>query len=690
MMTIFFLSRQGCFSNNPLQFLDTLSTQMETAAAYVNQLSDIIPHDNSTVDTLNDACGQDIISFLVPALDDLNRQLGILQKHIQQLVDTVSCHQISPLFRRISHGAMCIESPYALAVLWSCSLVLCILSFVMLTTRAALYNAVRHKKPRQKKPRRVVEKEFSEYQNFMKQYYDGTDRWRLDHPLPKSQHPPEEKPGLIKASTICLEFDDRLDTRGTFETALSSSPSTSEEDQYDDENGGNLNHDQQKQNRNRENKLEAASDIGGIHHQSIDGTNFGEDDSNGSEYDSEISDENDDDDDGRSNDSDSIDEQSAVMSFLSETRSIAMQTLQSLQKIKPLLASINPMLAPRHEQDFSQDDDEVFSSRDIREVMNDKVEPSSVCDDSMYLETKSMCDPPTTPGLYPVPHPMLDRNSASPHFPSMTNESVYTRSGGQRRWAARGESSQKDEGGKAGLFGHSARHLSQRRPNRTEPEHASVRGFDGPRVLNVLTTPSSVISALTPLAPLKPFSYLYRTKNDEKHFDDLYHDDDENDIFQDEEDCSHGDNDEDGRTILKTPQQRRHQREGLSVFSLSPDVDSIRPTKLEMSPMLTPAPLKGRPAARGPSHTRSRPNEESDNPQGKFSTSTTSRTVRTRGKTSYRDDGELESEPKTGTRSRIVQELVRRYEGNSNPEVISVRRKKSTSSSFPRGNQALS
>jgi hypothetical protein len=662
---------------------------MDTAVAYVNELSDIIPHDNSTVATLNEACGQEIMSILFPALDDLNQQLGKLQNHIQQLADTVSCHQISPLFRRISHGAMCTESPFALTVLWSCSLVLCILSLVMLTTRAALYNAVRHKKPRQKKPRRVVEKEFTEYQDFMKQYYDDTDQWKLDDPLPTSQEHNKDKKysgHQQKASKICLDFDSHLDQRLTFETAISSSPTTSEEDEQGDDNGGNLEDGKQRRRRRMDSKLETASDIGGIHQQSLDGTSFEEDDSYGSEYDSEISDENIDDDDGGSKDCDSMDdEQSAVMSFLSETRSIAMQTLQSLQKIKPLLASINPMLAPRFEHDESQDDDMIFSSQKDRKVIHDKVE------DSVYVATESICDPPTTPGLHPVPKPMRDKNkhqgvgeamdddSSISHSFTPVYDSLYTRIDGFVR----------DKDGKGRVLGRSVRHLPQRRSNRTNRQHASVPGFNGPHLMDALTTPSSVISALTPLAPFKPFSFLYRTKNDEEHFDDLYHDDDGKvDIFQDKEGSCDGD--EAGRINVQTPkqqQQQYHRRDGMSFFSLSPDVDSIRPTKLEMSPLLMPVQMKNRPPGRDFPHSRSRRNEKPNEPPGKFSVATTGSTVRSRRKPLYRDELESDSEATAGIRTSTVQQLVRRYDRKPTTEIVSVRHQTSSTSSFPRGNQ---
>lgn len=692
---------------------------MDAAVAHVNQLSTILPQDNHTISTLNDACGRDM-AFLFPALHDLNQQLSILHTHMENLADAASCHQISPLFRRLSHGAMCLETPHSLTVLWSCSLVLCILCMVMLTTRAALYNAVRRKKPRDKKPRRVVEKEFSEYQEFMGKYYHDTDAWKLDDPLPQY-----DKPIIInnhnnksKATQICLEFDDALQSKPTFETTPSSTPTSSgENDDLDGDEDGIA----KRRGAAAAARLEAASEIGGIH-QSVDVSKLWDDDSDsyGSEYDSEISDDesinnNESDEDGHSMD----DEQSAVMSFLSETRSIARQTLHSLQKIKPLLlASINPMLAPRHESnqqndyDENEDDDDfLFRNEEIGghgNVVKD-VE-SSVCEDSMYLTTESMSGPPSTPGLHPKPKSMLgggndtkeddkeDDNESTESATNMGYANPYFKKQDHRRQPKRPtghddgllKKENNNDNSKAGWFGRSVRHrqtAAGKKSAGSNHKSKAASAFDGPRLLEVLT-PSSVISALTPLAPNKPFSFLYRTKSEKEVFSDMYTDANGNGgdgVFED----SNG-SDEENEAVGGIKPPTTPHRDGMSVFSLSPGVASIRPTKLEMSPLLTPVELKRRrPTIRSRSRSRPRMEEPPERTPPKYA-GTTRGTIRARRLVDYGQSSGAAASNTEPTKSSArpttsVQDLVRRYD-RPKKEVVSVRRKTSapSSSSFPR------
>ncbi|KAG7338842.1 hypothetical protein IV203_012788 [Nitzschia inconspicua] len=699
----------GCLSDNPLSFLNTISSDLESAVAHVNQLSTILaPDDNQTIATLNEVCDRDL-SFLAPALHDLNQLLGNLRTHVQQLADCASCHRISPLFRRLSHGAMCVEMPQSLTVLWSCCFVLCILCMVMLTTRAALYNSVKRKKARNKKPRRVVEKEFSDYQEFMGQYYEDTQHWNLDEPLPQY-----DKPIVQKATKICLEFDDNyLETKPTFDTAPSSTPTSEELGDID----GTITNWRASATA----RLDEASDVGGFHRydrKSVDVSRLWEDDSYGSEYDSEISDD-DSNKDGEASIDD--DEESAMMSFISETKSIAMQTLHSLQKIKPLLASINPMLASRHdrsdeEEDDNRDDDFLFQNKDIGRAPTKQaleLDPS-VCEDSLYFGTQSMFDPPSTPGLHPKSTGGHSRNAENANYDERSDDSFGYANPYVRKTQV--QSKMRQDGllheniVKNGWFGRSAKHRSDKLStvksitasiggkSSHSKRHTPVETFEGPRMFQILT-PSSIISTLTPSAPNKPFSFLYRTKDDKEVFHDLYCDDD-NDagdgVFVGNKDGSVSSIDD---SIVGIQPPTTPRRDSSSVFSLSPAVASIRPTKLELSPLLTPVQQKRRSSNRSRSRSRPRSFVVSEGPSNRSRSQSRPRSLVVSETTSPKHGNSVvrssirsrkqrsgSMDPPNIPSSTTVQGLVVAQQERPKKEVKSVRRKSSqwSSSSYPR------
>jgi hypothetical protein len=511
----------GCLkSENPLDFLDDISSKINVAVAHVNQLSSFLPeHDNAdALATLNEACGTDM-SFLAPAFLDLSNQLTGVQSHMEQLIDTASCNQLSPLLRRISHGALCVESPFGLTVMWCCSLVLCILCFIMLSTRAALYNAVKPKKPRDKKPRRVVEKEFAEYKEYMAQYYEDAGLWKIDHPVPSETQ---------KATKISLEFDQDLESKRTFDTASSSSNPS-------DEGYGHFQREESSGPKNGE-----ASEICGIHQ------NHQEDDSYGSSYDSEVSDDSDADDGNDSID----DEQSAIVSFISETKSIAMQTVHSLQRLTPMLLGnfkLGSVLKPTGKVNDDNEDDEADLDNAFlfEDGPRSATIQNSMREESMYTTT-SMIHYPTTLGLEPSSgglaakkkSPARDRRNFH-HYMGASTDTPSTPS-------SRGRNT-RSSAIRAGLwkevYGNSAR------------VRKNDHYFDGPRLLEALT-PSSAISALTPLAPSKVFSFLSRSKSDK--YD--------------------GDGPNTPSSSSRNP-----------LFSFSPAELSVEPKQLELSPLLTPS-----------------------------------------------------------------------------------------------------
>jgi hypothetical protein len=82
----------------------------------------------------------------------------------------------------------------------------------MLTTRAALYNAIVKRKKRETKPKRVVEKEFEEYKEFMQMYYEDAAEWKL--------HGDKKRTGILE-----IDFGQHIQSIPTLETERMSSGS---------------------------------------------------------------------------------------------------------------------------------------------------------------------------------------------------------------------------------------------------------------------------------------------------------------------------------------------------------------------------------------------------------------------------------------------------------------------------------
>ena len=505
-------------TENPLQFLEEFSNESDEAAARVNQLATLLPttvitttattsmvseseqqgnnSENQTatssipatatlsLERLNKACRRDM-SFLPPAINDVKSQVDRIKTNIHKLTDTLSCGQISPLLRRVSHGAICVESPYGLTILWSTSFGIGILCFVLLTVRAALYNSVKNKKRRPTKPRRIVEKEFEEYKDFMGKYYGGdtTKEWKIDGvPLPPTK--------------LEFEFDKDLEMKGTFETS----------DNESDEDDG--------------------SENAGIH---IRGNEY-DDSSYGSSYDSEISDDDENDEDSSINSSEDGDEQSsAIGSFISDTRSIAMQTIHSLRNIKSLLSSSARKSSHRHADNTKQyhddnnNDDADGEDRSIDDAAlsfpkklgtvfdndkyneggddddDDESRENSISDDSMYLPTPVSISSNTAGKISPLRY-QARAGAAGILYKKKTDTS------------STGDS------------------YCDKEEDDEDDKNLTSRILIASNRLKQAWTPLSVISALSPAAPRKAFSFLART---------LYTGDgNDDDYFFDEEDYS--------------------------------------------------------------------------------------------------------------------------------------------------------
>jgi hypothetical protein len=91
-------------------------------------------------------------------------------------VDLTDCSTIAPIFHRISYGMACVESPEGLSWMFFITYGIAVLSMILLTTRAALFNPVIQGKRRKRR-----EREFEEYKEYMGTFYN-TSAWKMDTP----------------------------------------------------------------------------------------------------------------------------------------------------------------------------------------------------------------------------------------------------------------------------------------------------------------------------------------------------------------------------------------------------------------------------------------------------------------------------------------------------------------------------
>lgn len=246
------------------------------------------------MDTLSNECGADV-SFLPETLGSLQDHLQTLQEQIHAFVDLTSCSEVSPIIRRVTHGAICDESAKGFTWIWASCFSLLVCCFTLLTVRAALFNSIKKGKSREKKPKRVVEKEFEEYKEYMTEYYgDEVGKWQLE--------------GAKKKNTVDkVEFDlgsQFLHRNPTFGTE-SSSPESAE--------GGVF-----KFSDEASEESESKSDAKEQAAVNDDSSSVG------SSYDS-CSDD--------SQSDDSADDQSAFVSFMIETKSMVRQSLESAKEL---------------------------------------------------------------------------------------------------------------------------------------------------------------------------------------------------------------------------------------------------------------------------------------------------------------------------------------------------------------------
>lgn len=160
-------------STNPLAFLTGIESTVSDTHSKISELYSIL--NSNSLSSIVEACG-DINSILVAnaTLYTLEQNLFNMRGTLSALVDLTGCSSISPVFRRLFFGSTCSVSVNGLAWLYSSLLSISILGFVIVSTRAALFNPVI--RGRRSKRR---EKEFADYKLFMSKFYN-TANWELD------------------------------------------------------------------------------------------------------------------------------------------------------------------------------------------------------------------------------------------------------------------------------------------------------------------------------------------------------------------------------------------------------------------------------------------------------------------------------------------------------------------------------
>ena len=132
--------------------------------------------DQVGIDQVSKVCGADITP-LVSGMQRIAESLQVAQDNLQSALDVSDCATITPILDGVFHGAICNEAVTSLTWMFGTAMAITILGSVLVTLRAALYNATIRGPKRSKDEER--QREFKEYQNFMSEFYEDTHGWKL-------------------------------------------------------------------------------------------------------------------------------------------------------------------------------------------------------------------------------------------------------------------------------------------------------------------------------------------------------------------------------------------------------------------------------------------------------------------------------------------------------------------------------
>ena len=165
-----------CMSPNPFSEIEEINTDVTRASHLVKQVSESL--NASDLSILEMECGGDV-EFAATTVDAILNTLLKISANLDAALVMTDCTKLSPVFAGIASGMICTDSVTGLAWMYSLATAISIISMIMLTTRAALFNPIIQGKRRKRR-----EREFEEYKAYMSDYYDTSD-WKLDQPVGK-------------------------------------------------------------------------------------------------------------------------------------------------------------------------------------------------------------------------------------------------------------------------------------------------------------------------------------------------------------------------------------------------------------------------------------------------------------------------------------------------------------------------
>lgn len=145
-------------------FVETTRIQTSNLYEVANELFDKCSSNNNSSSSF----------YANGTLYSIVQDMSNIDGSMTAMLDLTECSRISPIFRQLLFGSTCTESVKGLASLYSMLILILLLGFVVLSTRAALYNPVI--RGRRNKRR---EKEFNDYKVYMSEFYD-TANWDIN------------------------------------------------------------------------------------------------------------------------------------------------------------------------------------------------------------------------------------------------------------------------------------------------------------------------------------------------------------------------------------------------------------------------------------------------------------------------------------------------------------------------------
>ena len=123
---------------NPFDFTSDIEPTIRIAKERVNAF--VMTINEYGFEEASKKCGNSIL-LIFNGTQRLMESMTRIETNIQKAQQLSSCSTISPILRRILHGPTCHQTVKSMAWMFGTSLFITIMCFIMITVRAALYNA---------------------------------------------------------------------------------------------------------------------------------------------------------------------------------------------------------------------------------------------------------------------------------------------------------------------------------------------------------------------------------------------------------------------------------------------------------------------------------------------------------------------------------------------------------------------